>query len=82
MIQLNAINCFGLKDSGKILGTITLLDAWGGGLGIWLSGVLFGKFGNYEVAFQIFVVLIFLALLLISQVKKIDVTVEKGVSQA
>lgn len=69
MIQLSAVNCFGLKAAGKILGTITLLDALGGGLGIWLSGVLFGKFGNYEVAFQIFAVFIFIALLLISQVK-------------
>lgn len=73
MIQLSAVNCFGLKSAGKILGTITLLDALGGGLGIWLSGVLFGKFGNYEVAFQVFTVLIFMALLLIGRVQKMVV---------
>ncbi len=71
MIQLTAVNCFGLKAAGKILGTITILDAFGGGLGIWLSGVLNDKYGNYELAFQIFAVLIFLALLAITQIKNI-----------
>ncbi|ARN73382.1 MFS transporter [Oceanicoccus sagamiensis] len=73
MIQLTAINCFGLKAAGKILGTITILDAFGGGLGIWLSGVLNDTYGNYELAFQIFAALIFLALLAITQIKNIPV---------
>jgi MFS family permease len=72
MIQLTAVNSFGLKSAGKILGTITILDAAGGGLGIWFSGVLYDKYGNYDLVFQIFATLIFLALLAITQIKKVD----------
>ena len=71
MIQLTAVNCFGLKSAGKILGTITILDAAGGGLGIWLSGVLNDRFGDYQLAFQIFAVLIFLALVAVTRIKKV-----------
>ncbi|SEL24029.1 Sugar phosphate permease [Colwellia chukchiensis] len=70
LLQLNAINNFGLKASGKILGTITILDALGGGLGIYLTGVIFDVYGSYQYAFIIFGVLCTIALILISQVKK------------
>lgn len=69
-LQLSAINCFGLKSAGKILGTITVLDCFGGGLGIWLTGVLYTRYGNYDVAFQIFVILIVIAAVAITQVRK------------
>lgn len=62
MIQLSAMNCFGISSAGKILGTITVLDALGGGLGIWLTGVLFELSGNYQVAFIIFTSLLVIAL--------------------
>jgi sugar phosphate permease len=70
LLQLNAVNNFGLKASGKILGTITILDAFGGGLGIYLTGVIFDVYGSYQYAFIIYAVLCSIALLLISQVKK------------
>ncbi|CAM3917412.1 MFS transporter [Rheinheimera salexigens] len=70
LLQLNAVNNFGLKASGKILGTITILDAFGGGLGIYLTGVIFDVYGSYQYAFIIYAVLCTIALLLISQVKK------------
>ena len=70
MIQLQAVNNFGVTDSGKILGTITLLDAIGGGFGIWLTGVMFDKFGNYHVAFYILCGLLTLALLISTQVRR------------
>tara|TARA_R110002110_G_scaffold415765_3_gene655266 strand:- start:30180 stop:31385 length:1206 start_codon:yes stop_codon:yes gene_type:complete len=69
VLQLSAINCFGLKAAGKILGTITVLDAIGGGLGIWLTGVLYTTYGNYNIAFAIFCALVFVALLAISQIR-------------
>lgn len=69
MIQLSAVNCFGLKAAGKILGSITVLDALGGGLGIWLSGVLYEYYGNYDVAFAIFFALVVFAFFCISQVQ-------------
>lgn len=51
MIQLLAVNAFGLSSAGKILGTITLLDATSGGLGIWITALLYDRFGSYHVAF-------------------------------
>ena len=68
VLQLSCMSCFGLRDAGKILGTITVLDATGGGLGIWLTGVLYGSQGDYQLAFGIFCVLVFVALLAIRQV--------------
>jgi len=70
MIQLQAVNNFGVTDCGKILGTITLLDAIGGGLGIWLTGVMFDKFGNYHAAFYVLCGLLTLALIVSTQVRR------------
>jgi MFS family permease len=72
LLQLTAINSFGLSSAGKILGTITILDALGGGSGIWLTGVFFEMSGkSYELAFQIFCALLFIALLAATQIKPI-----------
>jgi sugar phosphate permease len=70
LLQLNAVNNFGLKASGKLLGTITVLDALGGGLGIWITGAIYDAYGSYHNAFIIFSVLVALSLILITQVKK------------
>lgn len=69
VLQLSAINCFGLKSAGKILGTITVLDAIGGGLGIWLTGEMYTRQESYQMAFGIFCALICVALLAITQVQ-------------
>ena len=63
MIQLLAVTAFGLSAAGKILGTITLLDATTAGLGIWLAARIFDVTGSYKPAFQLIFVLIVLALL-------------------
>ncbi len=70
MIQLQAVNNFGVTNTGKILGTITMLDAMAGGLGGWLTGVMFDKFGNYQMAFYVFCALMALALLASTQVRR------------
>jgi len=70
LLQLNAVNNFGLKASGKLLGTITVLDAIGGGLGIWLTGVIYDTYGSYDNAFIIFSVLVAISVVLISQIRK------------
>jgi nitrate/nitrite transporter NarK len=69
LLQLTVMNRFGVRDAGKILGTITVLDAIGGGLGIWLTGVMYDSLGSYSVAFMIFCGLIALALLALTQVR-------------
>ena len=63
MIQLLAVNAFGLSAAGKILGTITLLDATTAGLGIWVTAMIFDITGSYEPAFRLIFLLITLALL-------------------
>ena len=70
MLQLTVMNIFGTRDAGKILGTITVLDASGGGLGIWLTGVIYDKTGSYELPFLIFAALIVVALAALTQVRQ------------
>ena len=68
LLQLLAVESFGLLAVGKIVGTITMLDAIGGGLGIWLTGVLFDRTGSYQVPFALLATLVFLALLVATRV--------------
>lgn len=70
LIQLQTVNNFGVSHTGKILGTITMLDAYAGGLGIWLTGVMFDKFGNYHIAYYILCGLLTLALIASTQVRR------------
>ncbi|MEM7586273.1 MAG: MFS transporter [Acidobacteriota bacterium] len=72
LIQLLTVDTLGLKAAGKILGTITTFDAIGGGLGIWLTGAIHDWTGSYQAAFILVSVLIFLALLAATQVRKYE----------
>ena len=62
MIQLLAVNAFGLSAAGKILGTITLLDATTAGLGIWVTAKIFDVTKSYDLAFLLICALVVLAL--------------------
>ena len=53
IIQLLVVGSFGVRDAGKILGTLTLLDALGGGLGPWLTGYLFDLTDSYLIPFSV-----------------------------
>jgi MFS family permease len=70
LIQLQTVNNFGVSHTGKILGTITMLDAIAGGCGIWLTGVMFDRFGNYHVAFYLLCGLLALAFVASMLVKR------------
>jgi len=70
LLQLLTVECFGLRATGKILGTITVLDAIGGGLGIWLTGLLYDKTGSYQVPFTVLVFLILFAMVASTQVRR------------
>ena len=70
MLQLLTIENLGLRAAGKILGTITVLDAIGGGLGIWLTGLLYDRTGSYQLPFAVLVVLITLAMFAATQVRR------------
>ncbi len=63
LLQLQAVNSFGLSAAGKILGTITVVDATGGGLGMWLTGVFHDRTGNYGLGFTLCAALIALSFL-------------------
>jgi len=62
LIQIQAINHFGLTHAGKILGVITLIDASAGGLGAWLTNQLFAREQSYALSYQLMVVLMGVAL--------------------
>lgn len=53
LLQVLCMDSFGLKAGGMILGTITVLDAFGGGMGIFLTGRLFDTTGSYALSFSI-----------------------------
>ncbi len=80
VLQLTVMNTFGTRDAGKILGTITILDALGGGLGIWLTGVMFDATGSYEMPFAIFSGLVIFALLCLTQVRPLSDQAIKGLA--
>lgn len=63
VLQLLTIDTFGLRSAGRILGTITVLDAVGGGLGPWVTGALYDRFGDYSVAFGLMSVMIAISFL-------------------
>lgn len=59
---LQGVNCFGLTHSGKILGCLSCMDTIAGGIGIWVTGLLFDYYGTYQFAFSGICVLIAVAL--------------------
>ena len=69
MIQLLAVNAFGLSAAGKNLGTVTLLDATTAGMGIWLAAKIFDITGSYKPAFQLVFVLLGVALVMSTLVR-------------
>ena len=72
MLQLQAINAFGLKAAGKILGTLVMVEAIGGGVGIFATGVLFDINKNYQLAFGLICVLLALSLAASTRVKRLQ----------
>jgi MFS family permease len=70
LIQYQAVNNFGITHTGKILGIITMLDAAAAGMGIWLTGVMFDRYGNYHQAFWVLVTLLGIAFVASFMVKR------------
>jgi MFS family permease len=64
LLQLLAADYFGVRHLGKILGTITVLDTFGGGLGPFVTGLLYDQSGSYSRPFTIIAVLVTVALVL------------------
>jgi nitrate/nitrite transporter NarK len=64
LLQLLAADYFGPPHLGKILGAITVLDTFGGGLGPAVIGSLRESSGGYDSAFLMVAGLIAIALVL------------------
>ena len=69
LYNMLAVSNFGLKSAGKIGGVISLMESLGGGLGIWLTGVLYDRSDSYEQAFLLILGLVFAGLLLGTQIR-------------
>jgi MFS family permease len=67
LLQLLAADYFGPRHLGKILGAITVLDTFGGGLGPAVIGGIFDRTGSYNQAFILVTGLVVVALLLSTQ---------------
>lgn len=64
-----SVTNFGLKSAGRINGMISMLESLGGGLGIFLTGVLFDRYGSYQVAFSIMLAFVLVGMLLGTQIR-------------
>lgn len=64
LLQLLAAETFGVRDLGKILGTITVLDTFGGGMGPFVTGLMHDRFESYTIPFALIAVLVTIALVL------------------
>lgn len=62
MLQVLTIDAFGLKATGRVLGTRTVIDSLGAGLGPWVTGLLFNLTGGYRVPFLVIDVAVVLTL--------------------
>jgi MFS family permease len=67
LLQLLAADYFGPRHLGKILGAITVLDTFGGGLGPPLIGAIRDSAGSYAPAFFLVAGLVTVALLISTQ---------------
>jgi MFS family permease len=69
LYNMLTVNNFGLKAIGKINGSVSSMEAFGGGLGIWLTGVLFDVSGSYQVPFLVLLACVALGLAIGTQIR-------------
>jgi MFS family permease len=63
LYNMLAVNNFGLREIGRINGAVSLMESVGVGLGSWVTGLLFTRFGSYQVPFTVLAAAIVVALL-------------------
>ncbi len=69
LYNMLTVSNFGLKAIGKINGSVSSMESFGGGLGIWLTGALFDVYGSYQVPFLILLGCVALGLLIGTQIR-------------
>jgi MFS family permease len=69
LYNMLTVNNFGLKSIGKINGTVSSMESFGGGLGIWITVVLFDVSGSYRVPFLVLLGCVALGLVIGTQIR-------------
>ncbi|MDW8258284.1 MAG: MFS transporter, partial [Gammaproteobacteria bacterium] len=69
LYNMLAVNNFGLREIGRINGTISMVESLGAGLGSWVTGILFDATGSYRVPFIVLAAMVFIAVLMSTQVR-------------
>ena len=69
LYNMLAVNNFGLREIGRINGSINLMESLGTGLGSWAAGRLFDIYGNYRIAFAMIAVAVLIAIVIGTQIR-------------
>jgi len=64
LLQAITADAFGTRSLGRVMGAITVLDASGGAVGPWITGMIYDRNGSYIVAFWVIAALIALAIVM------------------
>lgn len=64
LYNMLAVSNFGLREIGRINGSISFLEAIGAGLGSFITGRLFDSTGSYRIPFIALAVMVFIAVLM------------------
>ncbi len=78
LIQLLTADLFGIIALGKIMGVINILDTIGGGLGPYITGVLYDVTQGYLIPFLLISVLLIVAFISSSMLKIDDQEIESN----
>jgi MFS family permease len=62
LLQAVTGDIFGTRSLGRVMGAVTVLDAGGGALGPWITGLLSDRTGDYQFGFLLIAALIALAM--------------------
>ena len=69
LYNMLAVNNFGLREIGRINGSISFMESIGVGLGSWMTGKLFDIYGSYQIPFMVLAVALLLSILIGTQIR-------------
>lgn len=65
LLQAATADAFDARSFGRVMGAITVLDAGGGAIGPWITGLLYDRYGSFKVGFGVVAALIGIAILMV-----------------
>lgn len=69
LYNMLAVNNFGLREIGRINGSISFMESIGVGLGSWITGKLFDTYGSYQVPFLVLAGALLLSIVIGTQIR-------------